>query len=109
MMTWMFIAIRAVMALILFGYDLTALGGKKRPGYRTGRTHDDDIWLIERNNRQIRASRYAQTQHCSGARQLPAGGTDLPWHAILSSLRTTRSAFRTRYGCATEQPLCFTI
>ncbi len=29
------------------GYDLTSLGGKKRPGYRTGRTHDDDVWLIE--------------------------------------------------------------
>ncbi|MEQ9586498.1 MAG: crotonase/enoyl-CoA hydratase family protein [Parvibaculaceae bacterium] len=37
------------------GYDLTALGGSKRPGYRTGRSHDDDIWLIERNNRRIRA------------------------------------------------------
>jgi enoyl-CoA hydratase len=37
------------------GYDLTALGGTKRPGYRTGRSHDDDIWLIERNNRRIRA------------------------------------------------------
>lgn len=37
------------------GYDLTALGGTKRPGHRTGRTHDDDIWLIERNNRRIRA------------------------------------------------------
>jgi enoyl-CoA hydratase/carnithine racemase len=33
------------------GYDLTALGGTKRPGYRTGRTHDDDIWLIGQNNR----------------------------------------------------------
>jgi len=37
------------------GYDLTALGGTKRAGHRTGRTHDDDIWLIERNNRRIRA------------------------------------------------------
>lgn len=37
------------------GYDLTALGGTKRPGFRTGRSHDDDIWLIERNNRRIRA------------------------------------------------------
>jgi enoyl-CoA hydratase len=37
------------------GYDLTALGGKKRDGHRTGRTHDDDIWLIEQGNRRIRA------------------------------------------------------
>ncbi len=36
------------------GYDLTSLGRAKRPGYRTGRTHDDDIWLIEQNNRRIR-------------------------------------------------------
>jgi enoyl-CoA hydratase len=37
------------------GYDLTALGGRRRDGHRTGRTHDDDIWLIEQNNRRIRA------------------------------------------------------
>jgi enoyl-CoA hydratase len=37
------------------GYDLTALGGERREGHRTGRTHDDDVWLIERNNRRIRA------------------------------------------------------
>jgi enoyl-CoA hydratase len=60
------------------GYDLTALGGKKRDGYRTGRTHDDDIWLIEQNNRRIRAlwemhkPSIAQVHgHCL------AGGTDL--------------------------------
>lgn len=37
------------------GYDLTTLGGKKRDGHRTGRSHDDDIWLIEQSNRRIRA------------------------------------------------------
>ena len=37
------------------GYDLTALGGSRRDGHRTGRTHDDDIWMIERGNRRIRA------------------------------------------------------
>ena len=37
------------------GYDLTALVDTRREGHRTGRSHDDDIWLIERNNRRIRA------------------------------------------------------
>ena len=37
------------------GYDLMALGSKRRPDHRTGRSHDDDIWLIEENNRRIRA------------------------------------------------------
>lgn len=37
------------------GYDLTSLGRKPRPGHRTGRSHDDDIWFIEQNNRRIRA------------------------------------------------------
>lgn len=38
------------------GYDLAALGGRpKDSGVRTGRTHDDDAWLIERNNRRIRS------------------------------------------------------
>jgi enoyl-CoA hydratase len=36
------------------GYDLTSLGRAKRGGVRTGRSHDDDIWLIEQNNRRIR-------------------------------------------------------
>jgi enoyl-CoA hydratase/carnithine racemase len=40
------------------GYDLTALGGKKRPGHRTGRTHDDDIWLIDQNNRELPGGRH---------------------------------------------------
>ncbi len=60
------------------GYDLTALGGEKRPGHRTGRTLDDDVWLIEQNNRRIRAlweihkPAIAQVHgHCL------AGGTDL--------------------------------
>jgi enoyl-CoA hydratase len=60
------------------GYDLTALVDERRDGHRTGRSHDDDIWLIERNNRRIRAlwemhkPSIAQVHgHCL------AGGTDL--------------------------------
>ncbi len=60
------------------GYDLTALGGRKRPGHRTGRTHDDDIWLIEQNNRRIRA---LWEMHKPSIAQVHgnclAGGTDL--------------------------------
>jgi len=60
------------------GYDLTALGGTKRDGHRTGRTHDDDIWLIERNNRRIRA---LWEMHKPSIAQVHgsclAGGTDL--------------------------------
>lgn len=37
------------------GYDLTRLGRPKQEGRRSGRMHDDDIWLIEQNNRRIRA------------------------------------------------------
>jgi enoyl-CoA hydratase len=37
------------------GYDLTALGRPKQEGRRSGRTYDDDVWLIEQNNRRIRA------------------------------------------------------
>ncbi len=36
------------------GYDLTSIGREKREGYRSGRSHDDDIWLIEQSNRRIR-------------------------------------------------------
>jgi enoyl-CoA hydratase len=60
------------------GYDLTQLGRKPAEGQRTGRSFDDDIWLIERNNRRIRAlwemhkPTVAQVHgHCL------AGGTDL--------------------------------
>ncbi len=60
------------------GYDLTALGGSKRPGHRTGRSHDDDIWLIEQNNRRIRA---LWEMHKPSIAQVHgnclAGGTDL--------------------------------
>jgi enoyl-CoA hydratase len=60
------------------GYDLTALGGTKRPGHRTGRSHDDDIWLIERGNRRIRA---LWEMHKPSIAQVHgnclAGGTDL--------------------------------
>ena len=60
------------------GYDLTALGGKKRPGYRTGRSHDDDIWLIERSNRHIR-SLWEVHKPCIAQvhGNCLAGGTDL--------------------------------
>jgi enoyl-CoA hydratase len=60
------------------GYDLTALGGEKREGYRTGRSHDDDIWLIEQNNRRIRT---LWDMHKPSIAQVHgsclAGGTDL--------------------------------
>jgi enoyl-CoA hydratase len=60
------------------GYDLTALGGNRREGYRTGRSHDDDIWLIEQNNRRIRT---LWDMHKPSIAQVHgsclAGGTDL--------------------------------
>jgi enoyl-CoA hydratase len=60
------------------GYDLTALGGTKQPGHRTGRSHDDDIWLIERSNRRIRT---LWEMHKPSIAQVHgsclAGGTDL--------------------------------
>jgi enoyl-CoA hydratase len=61
------------------GYDLTGLPGRGRDsGRRTGRSHDDDIWLIERNNRRIRA---LWDMHKPSIAQVHgnclAGGTDL--------------------------------
>jgi enoyl-CoA hydratase len=60
------------------GYDLTALVDERRAGHRTGRSHDDDIWLIERNNRRIRA---LWEMHKPSIAQVHgnclAGGTDL--------------------------------
>jgi enoyl-CoA hydratase len=60
------------------GYDLTALVGKRPEGHRTGRSHDDDIWLIEQNNRRIRA---LWEMHKPSIAQVHgnclAGGTDL--------------------------------
>ncbi len=60
------------------GYDLMALGSKRRPDHRTGRSHDDDIWLIEQNNRRIRA---LWEMHKPSIAQVHgnclAGGTDL--------------------------------
>lgn len=38
------------------GYDLTGLSRPKQEGRRTGRTHDDDVWLIEQNNRRVRTA-----------------------------------------------------
>ena len=72
------IILRGQGASFCAGYDLTALGGTKRDGHRTGRTHDDDIWLIERNNRRIRA---LWEMHKPSIAQVHgsclAGGTDL--------------------------------
>lgn len=60
------------------GYDLTSLGRPKQEGRRTGRGHDDDIWLIEQNNRKVRA---AWEIHKPVIAQVHgnclAGGTDL--------------------------------
>ena len=72
------VVLRGEGASFCSGYDLTALGGTKRAGYRTGRTHDDDIWLIERGNRRIRA---LWEMHKPSIAQVHgnclAGGTDL--------------------------------
>ena len=72
------VVLRGEGASFCSGYDLTALGGTKRPGYRTGRSHDDDIWLIERGNRRIRA---LWEMHKPSIAQVHgnclAGGTDL--------------------------------
>lgn len=63
------------------GYDVGRLPARGRKGatnYRTGRSHDDDTWLIERNNRQIRA---LWEMHKPSIAQVHgaclAGGTDL--------------------------------
>jgi enoyl-CoA hydratase len=72
------VVLRGEGASFCSGYDLTTLGGKKQPGRRTGRTHDDDIWLIEQSNRRIRA--LWETHKPSIAQvhgNCLAGGTDL--------------------------------
>jgi enoyl-CoA hydratase len=61
------------------GYDLMGLpGGRRDSNHRTGRSHDDDIWLIEKNNRRIRA---LWEMHKPSIAQVHgnclAGGTDL--------------------------------
>jgi len=60
------------------GYDLLNLGRPKQEGHRTGRGHDDDIWLIEQNNRKVRA---VWEIHKPAIAQVHgnclAGGTDL--------------------------------
>lgn len=72
------VVLRGEGASFCSGYDLTALGGKQEEGHRTGRTHDDDIWLIEQNNRRIRA---LWEMHKPSIAQVHgnclAGGTDL--------------------------------
>ena len=61
------------------GYDLAALPrGKSGSGLRTGRSHDDDIWFIERCNRRIRT--FWEMHKLSIAQvhgACLAGGTDL--------------------------------
>lgn len=61
------------------GYDVTALPRRSEDsGRRVGRSHDDDAWLIERNNRRIRA---LWEMHKPSIAQVHgnclAGGTDL--------------------------------
>jgi len=72
------VVLRGEGASFCSGYDLNALGGSKRPGHRTGRSHDDDIWLIEKGNRRIRA---LWEMHKPSIAQIHgnclAGGTDL--------------------------------
>ena len=72
------VVVRGEGASFSSGYDLTSLGRKKREGRRTGRSHDDDIWLIEQNNRRIRT---LWDMHKPSIAQVHgnclAGGTDL--------------------------------
>jgi enoyl-CoA hydratase len=60
------------------GYDLTKLGRVPGADQRPGRSFDDDVWLIERNNRRIRA---LWEMHKPTIAQVHgnclAGGTDL--------------------------------
>lgn len=60
------------------GYNLIDLGREPREGQRTGRSFDDDIWLLERHNRRIRA---LWEMHKPTIAQVHgnclAGGTDL--------------------------------
>jgi enoyl-CoA hydratase len=60
------------------GYDLTALAREPEEGQRDGRSFDDDVWLIERNTRRIRA---LWEMHKPTIAQVHgnclAGGTDL--------------------------------
>jgi len=87
------------------GYDLAALGGEKRPGHRTGRTHDDDIWLIEQNNRRIRA---LWEMHKPSIAQVHgnclAGGTDLArWAPCPTTSGCTIAARSGRSGCSSPE------
>ena len=60
------------------GYDLTSLRREKREGYRTGRSHDDDIWLIEQNNRRIRTLMQVHKPSIAQVQgNCLAGGTDV--------------------------------
>ena len=61
------------------GYDLAAMPrGEPGSGHRTGRSHDDDIWFIERCNRRIRT---LWEMHKPSIAQIHgaclAGGTDI--------------------------------
>ena len=60
------------------GYDLTSIGREKREGYRTGRSHDDDIWLIEQSNRKIRTLMQVHKPSIAQVHgNCLAGGTDV--------------------------------
>lgn len=60
------------------GYDLGAVPKDRDPALRDGRSIDDDIWMLERNNRRIRA---IFEMHKPSIAQIHgnclAGGTDL--------------------------------
>lgn len=63
------------------GYDLTGLPGRsssKDSTHRNGRSHDDDVWLMERNNRCIRSIWEAHKPIIAQIHgYCLAGGTDL--------------------------------
>ncbi len=60
------------------GYDLTSIGREKREGYRTGRSHDDDIWMIEQSNRRIRTLMQVHKPSIAQVQgNCLAGGTDV--------------------------------
>jgi enoyl-CoA hydratase len=63
------------------GYDLSGLPGRSRSKdstHRNGRSHDDDVWLMERNNRCIRSIWEAHKPIIAQIHgYCLAGGTDL--------------------------------
>ena len=54
------------------------MGRPKREGYRTGRSHDDDIWMIEQSNRKIRTLMQVHKPSIAQVHgNCLAGGTDV--------------------------------